>query len=582
MQKIDIGTEIDLADLLVSRLLIQANSGGGKSGLARKIMEKCYGIVPFIVIDYDGEYYTLKEKLSDVIVIGGHAADIPLSLQAARLLPREIISNQLSVVIDPSEMKMKGRIEYVKIFLETMMELPKTLWKPYFVFIEEAHKYCGEQDKQESGPAVRDLMSGGRKMGYCGILLTQRISKLHKDAAAECNNKFVGRTNLDIDMDRAARELGFTSSSQYTRLSLRGLQPRHFYCYGTSIQPHHVHEVTIGLCETTIPKFGMALDIKPKKPTDKVMAALSKLSLLPKDAEKELKDIASLQVEVKRLTGELAKTKKAPAAAAPTYPHFNEKQVQMAVDRAADKARADTTDHFKKLIQEGNKKIKELTDVIHELNNRMGRISKLAVPLTISAIPTPAGETIPSKREPIRAKNEPKSEKPVPKPDKNVPDGDKLGKCARAILSFLAGFDNRKFTKVQISVATGYSVNSSTFQNALSELNTRGLIVRGDRITYNQEAWQEILSLVGPVFEHKFNAHTFSTNLGKCEKELYEVILATPDQLLSKDEIAARTATGYSVNSSTFQNALSRLSTLELIEREAGKIRFNPELLELL
>src|ERR1700685_205952 len=103
MAKINIGTEIDLNDLLISRLLIQANSGGGKSGLARKIIEQSYGIVPFIVIDYDGEYYTLKEKLDDVIVIGGHAADIPISLQAAKLLPKEIISNRLSVVIDPRE-----------------------------------------------------------------------------------------------------------------------------------------------------------------------------------------------------------------------------------------------------------------------------------------------------------------------------------------------------------------------------------------------------------------------------------------------------------------------------------------------
>lgn len=203
MSKINIGTEINLEDLLISRLLIQANSGGGKSGLARGIIENCYGKVPFIVMDCDGEYYTLKEKLDDVIIIGGHAADIPLSMQAVKMLPREIIGNRLSVVIDLSELKMydgatkKDRIHYVKYFLEAMMELPKQFWVPYLVFLEEVHKFCGEQDKQESGPAVRDLMSRGRKMGYCGILITQRISKLHKDAAAEVNNKFVGRTNLD-------------------------------------------------------------------------------------------------------------------------------------------------------------------------------------------------------------------------------------------------------------------------------------------------------------------------------------------------------------------------------------------------
>jgi DNA helicase HerA-like ATPase len=45
------------------------------------------------------------------------------------------------------------------------------------------------------------LMSQGRKRGYCGILATQRLSKLHKDAAAECNNVLIGRTWLDVDQN---------------------------------------------------------------------------------------------------------------------------------------------------------------------------------------------------------------------------------------------------------------------------------------------------------------------------------------------------------------------------------------------
>jgi DNA helicase HerA-like ATPase len=67
MAKINIGTEINLEDLLQSRLLIQANSGGGKSVLARVIIEETFGKVHFIVMDIEGEYYTLKEKYGDVL-----------------------------------------------------------------------------------------------------------------------------------------------------------------------------------------------------------------------------------------------------------------------------------------------------------------------------------------------------------------------------------------------------------------------------------------------------------------------------------------------------------------------------------
>ena len=305
MDKINIGTEIDLANLITSRMLIQANSGGGKSGLCRVLMEEAYGKVPFIMLDCDGEYYTLKEKLEDVIVIGGQYGDIATSMQGVSLLPREIISNQLSVVIDLSDMKMPDRVCYVKLFLESLMELPQKYWKSYLVFVEEAHKFCGQQDKQESGPAVRELMSRGRKMGFCGILVTQRISKLHKDAAAECNNKFIGRTGLDLDMDRVSKELGFTKSSEFTRLSLRDLKPRHFYAYGTSINPHYVHTVIIKEAKTRFAKSGSPMDIKPRKPTAKLLSMLDKLNELPKDQEKTERTVEELTNQVTKLQAEL-------------------------------------------------------------------------------------------------------------------------------------------------------------------------------------------------------------------------------------------------------------------------------------
>jgi archaellum component FlaG (FlaF/FlaG flagellin family) len=303
MATINIGTEINLEDLLQSRMLIQANSGGGKSVLARVIIEETFGKVPFIVMDIEGEYYTLKEKYGDVLIIGGQHADIPISMKSVKLLPKEIISNRLSVVIDLSDLQMSDRIMYSKYFLETMMDLPKDCWINYLVFIEEAHKLCGEQDKQASATAVKDLMSRGRKRGYCGILLTQRISKLHKDAAAECNNKFIGKTFLDLDIDRAAKELGWSTGAD--KNILRELKPGTFYAFGTSILPNHVHQVKINLPKTKIVKAGANLDIKPKAPTEKIKSMLAKLNDLPAEADKELKTMLQLQAEVKRLNAEL-------------------------------------------------------------------------------------------------------------------------------------------------------------------------------------------------------------------------------------------------------------------------------------
>ena len=68
-------------------------------------------------------------------------------------------------------------------------------------------------------------MSQGRERGYAGIIATQRLSKLHEDAAAEANNVIIGRTWLDADQARAGDALGFSKTD---RLKLRDLDQGEF------------------------------------------------------------------------------------------------------------------------------------------------------------------------------------------------------------------------------------------------------------------------------------------------------------------------------------------------------------------
>jgi DNA helicase HerA-like ATPase len=90
-------------------------------------------------------------------------------------------------------------------------------------------------------------MSQGRKRGYAGIIATQRLSKLHKDAAGEANNVIIGRTWLDADQARAGDALGL---SKIDRLKLRDLDQGEFslavrrlvgqeLCVFAGTGPHH-------------------------------------------------------------------------------------------------------------------------------------------------------------------------------------------------------------------------------------------------------------------------------------------------------------------------------------------------------
>jgi hypothetical protein len=118
-------------------------------------------------------------------------------------------------VVDLFELKLPER-RFVRLFLDALVHLPRELWRPVPVILDEAHLYCPERGagEAESTEAVVSLMSQGRKRGYAGIIATLRLSKLHKDATAEANNVIIGRTWLVADQVRAGDALGLTKADR--------------------------------------------------------------------------------------------------------------------------------------------------------------------------------------------------------------------------------------------------------------------------------------------------------------------------------------------------------------------------------
>ena len=308
MTIIKLGKEIsiDLEKLLKTRMLIQANAGGGKSYLIRKLLEETHGKVQQIVLDLEGEFSTLREKYDYLLV--GTEGDIPIEVRSAELLAKKLLETHVSAILDLYELKKHERILFVKIFLDSMINAKKELWHPVLVIIDEAHVLCpeGKSGSAESTGSVIDLMSRGRKRGFCGVLATQRIAKLHKDSTAECNNKLIGRTSQDIDMKRAGDELGFTSKEQIR--SLRNLKEGEFFAFGTAIS-HEIIKGKIGKVKTTHPESGTGKLPAPPKATDKIKQILKKLIDLPQKAEEELKEKQDYLKKINELKSENRKLK---------------------------------------------------------------------------------------------------------------------------------------------------------------------------------------------------------------------------------------------------------------------------------
>lgn len=291
--------QIDVARLIATRLLVQANSGGGKSWALRRILEQTYGLAQHIVIDPDGEYHTLREKFD--YVLAGRGGDCPATVKAAPLLARRLLELGCSAICDISELQPPERLQFVKKFVEALMESPRSLWHEVIVVVDEAHKFCPEGDsKAPAHAAVVDLASRGRKRGFACVLATQRIAKLDKSAAAECNNKLIGRTGQDVDVERVAKELGMTAKTAWGFLPF--LVPGAFYAFGPAfVGAERPVAIKVGGVSTTHPDSGKSRSAPPTPPRDKVKKLLGELANLPAEAEEEAKTVEQLRARVNEL-----------------------------------------------------------------------------------------------------------------------------------------------------------------------------------------------------------------------------------------------------------------------------------------
>jgi len=574
--QIDIGVKIDLLVLNETKALIQANSGGGKSWLLRRIIEETADLIPTIIFDVEGEFGTIREKYKNFILIG-QEGDIKINLKYAEKLCRKLLETNYSAIIDLYELDPLHKRLFVKKFLDELISLPKDLWKPTQIIIDEAHLFCPEKGQAESSNAVINLLSRGRKRGYNTILATQRLSKLHKDAAAECNNKFIGRAGLDIDRKRAAEELGMLTKQEV--LSLRELAAGEFYVFGPAVSKD-VQKIKVNSVKTMHPKAGMRA-IKPSEPSESIKAVLANFRDIPEEAEKEKETIESLQKEIKELKINAA-----------LQPELKRLKLEIQSLTSENKSMEEEAILLEDIIE-------DLLKIMHELHNSgINRYKEYSIrlqnrkkALEISSNDLPLVTPDLRQNRPIQKSDIPLDElighhkeiggnrinnlvKPIGEPIEKI---QKLGKAQKLILAFLALQPLRKFTQIQVGIMTGYAPRSGSFNTHLSGLSSAGLIMREQgMISLNKDYLLNIKNALNDEIDPSlFDKSKWLEKLGKGAKLIYQVLLDNPERSFSTAELAK--STGYQLSGS-FNTYLSKLSTLGLIERFSGQIKLSSEI----
>ncbi len=542
----------DLKALLETRLLVVANSGGGKSHLLRKLLEETHGKVQQIVIDPEGEYSTLREKF-DYVICAPQGGDAVADPNTAALLATRLLELGVSAILNIYELTAPDRQKFVRRFLEALVNARKELWRPVLVVLDEAHVFCPEVGKAEASAAVIDLATRGRKRGFCLAMATQRLSKLNKDAAAEMLNKAVGRTGLDIDLKRSADELGIPGKDAAARL--RGLPPGEFYVYG----PAFSQEVTkhkIGAVHTSHAKTVGQEPAAPPAPSAKIRAVLAKgLQDIPKEAAAEARTVEELKAELVQVRGALAKAHKPGGLAGVPEAEVKER-IAVAVQEARGKAAnaGAAISRYAAAVAAARLFLRKAGDAL-ELDVLAGeKATQGHVYVNIA----PSGEV--SLRPPVR-KGDVLVKTPAPRGAHPLRSG------AVGILKELAACMPAGYSHAQVATLTRFSPKGGTFKTYIGDLKRGGYIDVRDGMVYATKTGVESLGGQVPAAPTS-HAEVMSLWRGALRKgafSMLEVIVENP-QGISKDDLARDSRVDMEANGGTFKTYLGDLRRNGLIE----------------
>lgn len=566
---------INLETLIATRMLVTASSGGGKSETLRRILEEASQHVQCIVIDPEGEFSTLREKYPFVLV--GEGGETPADIRSADLVARKLLELGVSAVCDLYEMRpIHNRHEWVRRFINAMVEAPKELWHPVIIILDEAHTFAPEKGYSESVAlaSVMDLASLGRKRGYCLIAATQRLSKLNKNVVEPLQNYVIGRTTFN-DQKRAADvfKIDPGAATREFSLELERLKPGQFIVRGQAFNmdmPRMM--VTRGV--TRPPKTGTALAGRVTPAPEAIRALLPKLADLPHEAEKQQQDQDNLRrelqqarSEVERLTEQLERLK-----------------------TAAGHIEAENEQHRERLNAAREVAAKLLAmlspiSTIEDVREEMSTTWPEDVAAALTAIDDPSkyhdvftrepaavAELPPGVREEYRRLHMPA--KPNGKAENTL-----IRRGARRMLASLATWYPQGRTEGQVAAEAKLKRNSGTWSAYKSELKMAGLIETGGGHMQATKAGVAFFGGALPKSPTSTNEvlDLWRPKLRRGSRRMLAELVKLRGNTISRSVLAE--LANISEGSGTFSAYLSELRTAGLIVTEKNGVRANRETL---
>lgn len=541
-------------DAVTQTFAILGIRGSGKTNTAVDLAEELLAARQQVVIlDPVDVWFGLRSSANgkdsgyQITILGGEHGDLPLDAAAGATLADFVVDHGASIVISLRHLSMSDQRRFAADFATRLYERKGETKSrsPLHLIVDECDEFVPQRippGGERMFGAFDRIVRRGRAAGIGVTLISQRAQVVNKDVLSQIETLICHRVLHKLD--RKALEAWIEahdvdSQGDAFMASLASLERGDAWVWspewlGIFQRVHMRARKTFDSSAT--PKAG------EKRQEPKQLAAVDLDELrkrLAATIEKaKAEDPKELQRQIADRDRRIRELEKAKPVAAPPV------DTAAIVEQVTEQVTARAHDFYAK---RSNLVISALQKAIEQLSSN-GFVSP-AVRISPTAPSRPAGHSV------VAA-----AERPIkPARTSSSGPGEKLPKAERAILSVLAQFGSR--TKVQIAILCGYSHKGGGFNNALSALRSAGYISDAG---VGIEATSEGLDALGnydPLPTGRDLLDYWLRREGKAERSILEAL--SERQALSKAELAE--VCGYSESGGGFNNALSRLRTLELI-----------------
>ena len=161
---------LDLEELLATRLLVQGNSGSGKSHLLRRLLEQSAPWVQQTIIDPEGDFVALAERFGHLLIDAEDHTERGLQVAGERAR-----IHRVSTVLNLEGLDAENQMRRAAAFLDGLFEVARDHWYPMLVVVDEAQLFApavagevSDEARKLSLGAMTNLMCRGRKRGLAG------------------------------------------------------------------------------------------------------------------------------------------------------------------------------------------------------------------------------------------------------------------------------------------------------------------------------------------------------------------------------------------------------------------------------